>query len=406
MRRFASLAAAFTLALGLAAGPAHSAPNQSFDAFIRDFEAKAVAAGISRDVYRQATKGLTADPSIPTFQATQPEFETPIWDYIEGRVSERRVSDGRAAVTRNKPLFDRIGREFGVDPYILAAIWGMESDYGAILSNRTYIKPVIRSLASLVHQRRGRLAADEAEFIAALRIIQQGDARADTLVGSWAGAIGHLQLIPTAFLRYATDEDGDGRRDPHGSLADALASSAKYLRDLGYQTGHDWGYEVELPSGFDYALAGREQYRPVSFFAQRGVKRVAGREFSDLDESVFLYVPAGRNGPKFLMTANYLVLKGYNFSDSYALAVAHLTDRLKGAGPFVDDWPRDAHFLNRAQRVDLQERLKRAGYYDGEVDGRLGPITARALSAWQAANGQVADGFATLEAYQALRSGN
>lgn len=394
--------AAVFLALGV--WPALAQPTQSFSAFLRQFETRAVAAGISREVYRRATEGLTPDPAVPDFSEAQPEFETAVWTYLDRRVSVERIARGRAAFADNRALIERAGAEFGVDPHLLAAIWGMESDYGAILGNQRFIRPVIRSLATLVYERRGRVEADAAELIAALRIIQGGDATARTLVGSWAGAIGHLQIAPTAFIDYAVDYDGDGIRDPHGSLADALASSARFLRALGLRPGVDWGFEVSVPAGFDYALAGRDTLRPVGFFAELGVRRVRGLDFPDPDEAVFLYVPAGGQGPKFLMTRNYLVLKGYNFSDSYALAVALLTDRLKGAGPLVAKWPRDARFLDRQERLELQTLLRNAGYYRGEIDGRLGPITSAALRHWQAANGLTADGFPTAEALQALRA--
>src|SRR5690606_22118215 len=187
---------------------------------------------------------------------------------------------------------------------------------------------------------------------------------------SWAGAIGHLQVNPSNVLPNGTDGDGDGRIDLHNSLADALATSAKFLRQLGYQPGIDWGFEVSLPAGFDYLLADRDQLRPISFFAERGVTRVSGRAFSDLRTPDFLYIPAGTGGPKFLMTANYLVLKGYNFSDSYAMAVAHLTERLKGGGPYVTPWPRTTVFPNLAQRQTIQQALKALGLYQGAIDGR------------------------------------
>ena len=379
-----------------------AAPNQSFDAFVKSFEQKAVAAGIKKGLYRQVTSGLTPDPSIKVAQGSQPEFERPIWDYLDKRVTAQRIKIGRAAFQKNKSAFMRVQQAYGVDPYMLAAIWGIETDFGAIMDNPRYFKPVLRSLFSLVHQRRGRVAADEKELIAALRIIQNGEAPKGGLKGSWAGALGQLQIMPTAFLTHATDFDRDGIRDPHNSLEDALASSAKWLLSLDYQPGADWGYEVELPNGFDYLLAGRTTFRPASFFAQRGVKRVKGREFKDLSEQVFLYVPAGSNGPKFLMTQNYLALKGYNFADSYALAVAHLTDRLKGAGPLINDWPRNAKFLNRQQRINLQQRLMDLGFYSDKIDGRFGPISQEALRKWQAANGMKADGFPTVQIYNSV----
>jgi membrane-bound lytic murein transglycosylase B len=232
--------------------------------------------------------------------------------------------------------------------------------------------------------------------------VEDGPLDAGELVGSWAGAIGHLQVNPSNVIAHGADGDGDGRVDLHNSLADALATSAKFLRDLGYVPGVDWGMEVEVPEGFDYLLADRETLRPVRFFAERGIVRVKGRRFTDLTTPVFLYVPAGKDGPKFLMTGNYLVLKGYNFSDSYAMAVAHLTDRLKGSGTFAAAWPRDTAFPDLAQRRAIQEILGQLGYYQGVVDGRLGPITQAAYARFQADRGEVADGFITLKSFEEL----
>lgn len=378
------------------------AQAQSFSAFLRSFEAKAVAAGVSREVYRAATEGLTPDPDIPKLVETQPEFTTPVWDYIDTRVSAERVAAGKAAIKANAALFEAAGQQWGVDPYILGAIWGIETNYGTVLSNRRLIKPVIRSLATVVYQERGRLREDEADFIAALKLVEDGPLDAGELVGSWAGAIGHLQVNPSNVIAHGADGDGDGRVDLHNSLADALATSAKFLRDLGYVPGVDWGMEVEVPEGFDYLLADRETLRPVRFFAERGIVRVKGRRYTDLTTPVFLYVPAGKDGPKFLMTGNYLVLKGYNFSDSYAMAVAHLTDRLKGSGTFAAAWPRDTAFPDLAQRRAIQEILGQLGYYQGVVDGRLGPITQAAYARFQADRGEVADGFITLKSFEEL----
>ena len=332
----------FLITVGLlliASTAALAQPVESFESFIRNFEARAVAAGVTRETYRAAMAGLTPDPNVPDLVVRQPEFTTPMWEYIEGRVTASRIERGRAAIERNRALFEAAGRRYGVDPHVLGAIWGMETDYGSVLGNGKLIRPIVRSLATLVHQRRSRLQEDEADLIAALLLVQRGPLDANQLVGSWAGAIGHLQVNPSNVLRHGTDGDGDGRVDLHNSLADALATSAAFLRRLGYQPGVDWGFEVDVPAGFDYLLATRDQLRPISFFAERGVRRVKGREFADLSLPVFLYAPTGKDGPKFLMTGNYLVLKGYNFSDSYALSVAHMTDRLKGGGPFVQPWP-------------------------------------------------------------------
>ncbi|WP_127754051.1 lytic murein transglycosylase [Devosia sp. 1566] len=379
-------------------------PAESFDSFVASFRAKALAAGVSAQTYAAAMDGLSPDPRTPGLVTSQPEFATPIWDYIDGRVTGERVARGRSAVERNAALFGAVGQQYGVDPYLLGAIWGMETDYGTVLGNNSLIRPVVRSLATLVHQRRSRLLEDEGDLIAALLLVQRGPLDAQRLVGSWAGAIGHLQVNPSNVVKFGTDGDGDGRVDLHNSLTDALATSAVYLRGLGYQPGVDWGFEVEVPQGFDYLLASRTQMRPIAFFAERGITRAGGRAFANPSLPVFLYVPAGQNGPKFLLTQNYLVLKGYNFSDSYALAVAHLTDRLKGGGAFAAAWPRDTVFPNLQQREAVQAALKALGLYDGAVDGRLGPITQEAYARFQASRGEVADGFITRAAYQALVS--
>ncbi len=387
------------VALVLAISPARA---DAFGEFLHSFEPKAVAAGVSADVYERATRGLTPDPTIPKLVETQPEFTTPIWDYLDARVSDKRIAAGKTAMAANKALFAAMAKRFGIDPYLLGAIWGIETNYGSVLHNSKLIRPVIRSLATLVFERRSRLELDEADFIAALKLVQRGPLDADHLVGSWAGAIGHLQVNPSNVLAHGTDGDGDGRIDLQDSLADALATSAKYLLDLGYVPGVDWGYEVTVPKGFDYLVADRTTMQPVSFFTKRGIKRVHGKKFSNAATPVFLYTPAGASGPSFLLTANYLVIKGYNLSDSYALAVAHLADRLKGAGDFVAPWPRTAKLPNLNERKAIQAALIKLGLYSGDVDGRLGPATSSAYAKFQASHGEVADGFITLKAYDEL----
>lgn len=380
--------------------PALAQPAERFEAFLADLRSEAVAAGVNGAFYDSIISGMTPDPRVPNLVETQPEFTTPIWDYLDSRISSGRIERGKAAMTRQAELFAAVGQAYGVDPYVLGAIWGMETDYGAVLSNDNLIRPIVRSLATVAWQRRSRFVEDKADFIAALKLTAANGGVSP--VGSWAGAIGHLQVNPSNVVAHGTDGDGDGRIDLHNSLADALVTSAVYLRQLGYQPGLDWGFEVVVPDSFDYLLASREQLRPVSFFAERGIVRVANRQFADLSTPVFLYVPAGRDGPKFLMTANYLVFKGYNFSDSYAMAVAHLTDRLKGSGPFVTPWPRSTQFPNLAQRQAIQQALKQLGHYDGAVDGRIGPITQAAYARFQAQRGEIADGFVTRAAFDAL----
>jgi len=392
------LALTLMLAAGLAA-PAHA---ESFPDFLHAFKATAVASGVSPTVYELSTAGLTPDPTIKALVETQPEFTTPIWTYLDQRVSAARIRNGIAAIEANRSLFTAIGKHFGVDPYILGAIWGIETSYGAVLDNPKLIKPVIRSLATLVWQHRGRYEGDKEDFIAALKLVQRGPLDARHLLGSWAGAIGHLQVNPSNVIAHGTDGDGDGKIDLQDSLADALATSAKFLLDLGYVPGVDWGFEVSVPKGFDYMMADRTALKPIAVFAAMGVKRVSGKPFADASTPVFFYAPAGAGGPKFLMTGNYLVLKGYNFADSYALAVAHLADRLKGAGEFAASWPRATKFPDLKQRKDIQAALTRLKFYDGPIDGRLGPVTSAAYAKYQSSRGEVADGFITLNSWREL----
>jgi membrane-bound lytic murein transglycosylase B len=253
-----------------------------------------------------------------------------------------------------------------------------------------------------VWQHRGRYEGDKEDFIAALKLVQRGPLDARHLVGSWAGAIGHLQVNPGNVIAHGTDGDGDGKIDLQDSLADALATSAKFLLDLGYVPGVDWGFEVTVPRGFDYTMADRTALKPIAVFTSLGVQRVGGKRFADPSIPVFFYAPAGAGGPKFLMTGNYLVLKGYNVADSYALAVAHLADRLKGAGEFAASWPRETKFPDLKQRKDIQAALTRLKFYDGPVDGRLGPLSSAAYAKYQASRGEVADGFITLQSWREL----
>jgi membrane-bound lytic murein transglycosylase B len=385
--------------MAVLAAPGHA---ESFDEFLRSFEWRAVAAGVSPEAYERATSGLVEDPDISKLVETQPEFSTPIWDYLDKRVSDKRIADGKAAMKQNAALFKSIGKKYGVDRYMLAAIWGLETFYGTVLDNPKYIKPIIPSLATLVYMKRSRLKGDTADFIAALKLVQMGPLDAKHLLGSWAGAIGHLQVNPTNVILHGTDGDGDGQVDLQNSLADALATSAKFLLDLGYKPHMDWGFEVSVPEGFDYLLVDRKNLRPISFFKKLGVKRTYGRKFYNTKIEVFLWAPAGATGPKFLMTPDFTVLKGYNQSDSYALSVSHLTDRLKGEKAFEGTWPRDTLFPNREQRIAIQAALVQLGFLEGPPDGRIGPVTVAAYAKYQASKGEVADGFITLKTYEEL----
>ena len=400
MQRSLALFVAF---LGLTS-PAFADPVESFASFIKTFEATALAAGVTHETYAKAMYGLTPDPNVPELVTAQPEFTTPLWDYIDKRVTEWRLGKGKEAIAEHQAELTAVGEKYGVDPYLLASIWGIETNYGRVLGDTQYIRPIVPSLATLVHQRRVRLEGDTQDLIAALLLVQRGPLDATQLVGSWAGAIGHLQVNPSNVIKYGKDGDGDGAIDLHNSVADALATSAEFLLALGYKPGLEWGYEVAVPDGFDYLLATREQMRPISFFSGLGVSRVGGAAFDDPSIPVFLYAPTGAKGPKFLMTNNYLILKGYNNSDSYAMAISHLQDRLKGQAEFITPWPRDTKFPNLEQRRAIQEALIKLGLYEGLVDGRIGPVSQAAYAKFQASKGEVADGFITLESYEELQA--
>ena len=400
MKRKLAVLVAF---LGLSA-PAIAQPVESFESFIKTFEATALAAGVTHETYAKAMYGLTPDPNVPELVTAQPEFTTPLWDYIDKRVTEWRLGKGKESIAEHQAELTAVGEKYGVDPYLLASIWGIETNYGRVLGDTQYIRPIVPSLATLVHQRRVRIEGDTKDLIAALLLVQRGPLDATQLVGSWAGAIGHLQVNPSNVIEYGTDGDGDGAVDLHNSLSDALATSAKFVIGLGYKPGLEWGYEVAVPDGFDYLLATRDQMRPISFFTELGVSRVGGTTFDDPSIPVFLYAPTGAKGPKFLMTNNYLILKGYNNSDSYAMAISHLQDRLKGRAEFVTAWPRDTKFPNLEQRRAIQEALIKLGLYEGLVDGRIGPVSQAAYAKFQASKGEVADGFITLESYEELQA--
>src|SRR3569623_2526058 len=254
------------VATGVSLALAVSAYAESFPDFLHAFEPTAVASGISPTVYELSTAGLTADPTIKNLVETQPEFTTPIWAYLDQRVTESRIKNGKVAFEKNRDLFGATGRRFGGDPYLLAAIWGIETSYGAVLDNPKLIKPIIRSLATLVWQHRGRYEGDKADFIAALKLVQRGPLDAKHLVGSWAGAIRHLQVNPSNVIIHGTDGDGDGKIDLQDSLPDALVTSAIILLDLGYTPNTDWGFEVSVPKGFDYMMADRTTLRPFLVF--------------------------------------------------------------------------------------------------------------------------------------------
>jgi membrane-bound lytic murein transglycosylase B len=379
--------------------------DAGFDRWVRDFWPNAQAAGISRAVYDVAFRGLTPDPEVLEKARHQPEFATPLWDYVSTRVSGKRIADGRAMLTKHRALLDGIERAHGVDRHILVAIWGMESSYGEVLDDPKIVKNVIRSLATLAYAdpRRKRFGAQQ--LVAALKILERGDISLARMTGSWAGAMGHTQFIPTTYEAYAVDSDGDGRRDIWNSEADALGSAANYLRRAGWVPGRTWGYEVILPGNFDYRLAEDGKPRTLGDWARRGVIRAHGAAFPRPDDNAELVAPAGARGPAFLMLRNHFVIRRYNNSTAYSLAVGHLADRLRGGGELMQTWPAGERPLTPQESVELQQHLAKAGYYEGEIDGKIGPQSRAAIRAYQTSVGMVADGFAGLQLLETLRNG-
>lgn len=373
--------------------------------WVASFWPTAQKAGVSRSVYNAALGNFTPDPDVLAKASSQAEFVKPVWEYLDGAVSAKRLENGRDMLKQYDRQLRQIEQHFGVDRSVIVAIWGMESSYGQVLTNDKIVKNTIRSLATLAYQGGSRAKYGRQQLIAALKILQRGDVSARGMVGSWAGAMGHTQFIPTTYQAYAVDFDGDGKRNIWTSEIDALASTANYLAKMGWRHGQTWGYEVELPAGFDWRHADSGKSLPLGQWRKMGVHRVAGRAFPASNEAARLYAPAGAGGPAFLLLHNFRVIKRYNNADAYALGVGHLSDRLRGGSDFVSGWPRDVRPLAAAERRELQSLLGRHGYYSGAVDGKIGPGTKQAIRTYQSRIGRVPDGFASTGLLQRLRSG-
>jgi membrane-bound lytic murein transglycosylase B len=354
---------------------------------------------VPRALYEMQTSALTPDLRIMDLLDGQPEFTKSFWDYLDLLVSDARIDAGRAILAQHRAAFDAVEKAYGVDRYIVAAIWGVESNYGVQIGDRS----VIRSTATLACVGRRQDYFRE-EFLSALEILARGDVRAEHLKGSWAGAFGPTQFMPTAFKKYAVDFDGDGRRDVVDSFPDLIASTANNLKKDGWVAGQTWGYEVALPQGFDFMLADRTRTLTMREWERAGVRRIAGKAFPRGEDRAYLLVPAGAQGPAFLMLQNFRVIMKYNPAEAYALAIGHLADRLRGGEPIVQAWPRQERVLTRGERLELQQHLARQGYDLGEPDGLLGGKTRTALRQFQSAVGLVPDGFASSSILDRLRA--
>ncbi|MGE3872198.1 MAG: lytic murein transglycosylase [Parvibaculaceae bacterium] len=365
-----SLAWASTVAVaaGLGATPAAA----SFEACVKNIRAEVLSAGVRPDVVNAAFKGIAFDEKAVRFSRTQPEYRTAIWDYMAFLVDDVRIADGGKMLRRHDKTLRAVERAYGVDRYVLAALWGVESDYGQ--DEGDFFLPHALPNVACGGRKPGVFTA---ELIQALRIVANGDVKLADLKSSWAGAFGQTQFMPSTYRRLAVDFDGDGRRDTIRSVPDALASAANFLKKAGWQSGLPWGFEVKLPSSYSGPV-GRSRKAPVSAWAKKGIVRADGGALPS-SGSYGLIRPAGPKGPAFLVSRNFDVLFTYNAAEAYALAIGHLSDRLKGKGSLETAWPTDDPGLTRAQRKRLQELLIAKGFYQGEADGRVGPLTTAAI---------------------------
>ena len=396
--RTGALAAAAALTVSLFSQPALA--DAGFQKWVAGFRSVAAQGGISGSTFDRAFRGVTApDPEVLEKARFQPEFTAPVWDYFDNRVHEDSIAVGRQMARQWKPWLDRIERRFGVDRHILLAIWSMESNYGEILKNDKVMRNVVRSLSTLAYADKRREKFARQQLIAALEILQRGDIDESHLTGSWAGAMGHTQFIPTSYKAYAVDMDGNGRRDIWTSVPDALATAANLLRQNGWQTGKSWGYEVTLPGGRKFPAGSMS----LSKWQGIGVVRARAKPFPSPSDNAELKVLDGREGPAFLMTKNFFVLKRYNNADKYALAVGLLADEIAGHGGLVRDWNRPFTRLSFDEKQELQKHLSTLGYYDGKVDGKIGQGSRSAIIAVQQALGMQPDGHPSKEVLSKLR---
>jgi len=413
-------AAALAVGLAFAGAPSDAAPSRklassaaslakraameaarkqelAFRAFVADLWPLAEARGVSRATFDAAFKGVSFDPRIVAHTTAQAEFVRPIWSYLADAVSAERIARGRAKADEVKPWLAKAESTYGVDPAVLMGVWGMESEYGVFSGGDS----VIGALASLAFVRyQGDYFRDE--LIAALAILEEGDIDPARMKGSWAGAMGQTQFMPSSFLEYAVDFEGNGRRDIWGSAPDAIGSTANYLARHGWIAGAPWGFEARLPDGFKLTAADSSQFVPFAAFAARGVTRADGEAWPR-DGEARLLIPAGLKGPIFLVTANFKAIKAYNDSTAYALGVALLGDAVVGRDGLKTAWPsRDKPLADKEVR-EMQRALDRRGYDVGEIDGRVGDRLQAALRAYQESIGVAPDGYPTLDLLRRLR---
>ncbi|MFN2332213.1 MAG: lytic murein transglycosylase [Halomonas sp.] len=367
-----------------------------FDGWLAQFRREARREGISEATLAGALDGVRYRPRVIELDRSQPEFVRPIWQYLDSAVSGQRVTQGRDKLAEHRNTARRMQDRYGVPAEVIVAIWGIESNYGGNFGSFS----TLESLATLAYDGRRRDFA-RGELLAALRIIETGDIAPQRMIGSWAGAMGHTQFIPSSFEAYAVDGDGDGRRDIWGSIPDVMASTANYLARANWRAGEPWGVEIAIPDGFDYAQAELATRRSAQEWAELGVRPIAGGSLPAFDAASVI-VPAGARGPSFLVGPNYRSILRYNNATSYALAVGTLANEIAGRGGIRAGWPRDEQPLSRAQVREMQRSLNARGFEVGTPDGIMGPNTRSGLRAYQRTIGMAPDGFATLSLLERL----
>ncbi|WP_246733066.1 lytic murein transglycosylase [Methylobacterium sp. BTF04] len=371
-----------------------------FQGCLSGLQSQAAAQGVSAQTFRAATSGISYDDKVIELSQAQPEFKTPIWDYMAALVDDERVDDGKAAMKQHGQALANAEARYGVDRYTIAAVWGVESNFGKNLGKMG----LVQSLATLACSGNRRRDFFRGELMATLKIIERGDIAPERLTGSWAGAFGQTQFMPTTYQRLAVDGDGDGRRDVVDSVPDAVASTANFLHVAKWSNGQSWGYEVRLPRGFNAGAAGRKNRHPTGHWASMGVTRVDGRPLIG-EGPIGIMIPAGVDGPAFAVTKNFDAIYSYNAAESYGLAIAVLSDRLRGRAGIQAEWPTDDPPLSRAERRDLQARLTARGYDVGEPDGKVGAKTRDAIKEVERSLGMPATGRPGAKVLEALRRG-
>ena len=387
---------------GMGVSMASVAADTEFQNCLGNLRGAAISSGVSGQAFDQYTANLDPDMSVIEKLNYQPEFSTPIWDYLSGLVDQERVDLGKTKLQQHREVLNRVAAQYGVDAASVVAVWGVESNFGDISGKY----PLVQALGTLSCYGR-RQAYFRTELYATLRILQAGHIAENKLKGSWAGAFGHTQFMPSTFERLAVDFDGDGRRDIVDSVPDALASTANFLKKAGWQTGMPWGFEVKLPDGTNIDGESRKNKRALSTWQSRGVTRIDGSPIvqGNLSTSSMagLLSPAGVNGPTFLVFKNFDAFYGYNAAESYALAIAHLADRMRGGQPFVTSWPTDDAGTSRAERREIQTYLLARGYDIGDADGMIGDKSRQAIRQEQARLGYAQNGRGGQKILQALR---